>query len=179
MNCDMFETLLPDALGDELAADRRAEFDAHATTCDRCRSEYESLVETARSLLSLPAPPDVSVVRTGGRLIIGRDSPSAGGALRSAMPPRFDAILRYAAVIALAFGAGYVARSATPTQDSPGTTLFSGTRTDEGHDREGPQPGASASLRSALVWERQRNPGRSNLTHCMRILLATGVSSAD
>ena len=56
MNCERFESLLADALGDELSAANRPAFEEHLRACERCRREYESSSAALSALRSLPAP---------------------------------------------------------------------------------------------------------------------------
>jgi anti-sigma factor RsiW len=39
MNCEEFEMLMADALGDELSPNDRPVFEAHLAECDCCRQE--------------------------------------------------------------------------------------------------------------------------------------------
>ena len=107
MNCQDFETLLADALGDELGSADRVAFDNHLKQCAECRRDYESATKTIGAMRSLPDHPAIPIERIGDRLVIGAASgsaPSRRFRLRRAAP--------IAAAIALAFASGYLARNA-------------------------------------------------------------------
>ena len=46
MDCQAFEMMMAEALGDELSPEDRPAFEAHLASCDRCRREYESACAT-------------------------------------------------------------------------------------------------------------------------------------
>ncbi len=162
MQCTEFESLLADALGDELAADRRPAFEAHLSECERCRHEYESAAGAVQTLRSLPATPTVPIERIGDRLVIGgrtqADSPSRR--LLAAAP------LRIAAAIALAFASGYLLHAArTPanaTKVSP--RLFE-------HRPGGDVVATAPRLESVLADTMARNPTGSPLANYMSAIL--------
>jgi len=115
MNCEEFEPLLADALGDELSPTDRVAFEEHVARCDACRGEYESARRTLSELRSLPAPRRVSTNDIATVLVPGttlplrtrksgteRSTPSHPAPHRSVIR-----VLRYAASLLIAFTAGY------------------------------------------------------------------------
>ncbi|MFQ5423689.1 MAG: anti-sigma factor family protein [Phycisphaerae bacterium] len=156
MNCHEFEHWMADILGGELSAQDRAAFDDHLAACQACRTEYESAAATVRTLRSLPPPPDVSVRRSGDRLVIsGARSGRVGGRRRLA-----SAILRYAAAIALAFAGGY-GYHATQVQVA---------RVDARQGGGLAAAGRNETFRSALANAHAHNPDRSDLAKCLSAL---------
>ena len=90
MDCKTFESKLADAIGEELGEADRAAFASHAAGCERCGREYHSLAAT------------MHLVRNRIGAVESSTNRHIGGAARSRW-----AIFRYAALIALAFVAGY------------------------------------------------------------------------
>ena len=107
MNCQDFETLLADALGDELGSADRVAFDNHLKQCAQCRRDYESATKTIGAMRSLPDHPAIPIERIGDRLVIGAASGSA-----PSRRFRFRRAAPISAAIALAFASGYLARHA-------------------------------------------------------------------
>lgn len=91
IDCSTFESLLPDALGGELSGPDRLAFESHRGRCQSCHAEYESLSQTVDRVRDRLAPDVLAAPRT------------------IATPPRRFSLrsLSYAAVIVLAFLAGY------------------------------------------------------------------------
>jgi hypothetical protein len=54
VDCERFDTLLPDYLEHELAPDARAEAESHLARCERCRALHDDLVALSRSAAALP-----------------------------------------------------------------------------------------------------------------------------
>jgi len=156
MNCHEFERYLAEALGDELSPQDRAALDAHLAACQTCRAEYESAAATIRTLRSLPPPPDVSVRRSGDRLVIsGARSGRNGGRRRLA-----NVALRYAAAVVLAFAGGYGYHAAQPPGGGGGSPP------DHGNARLVRRESVQSALANAHV----RNPDRSDLAKCLSAL---------
>jgi anti-sigma factor RsiW len=109
MKCEDFETLLADALGEELSLQDRGELERHLAECAACRGEYQSLRATVSAAQSLPPPMRITVERIGDRLILS-ESPIDR---RAYAPSWFLTALRYAASILLAFWAGYALHGAS------------------------------------------------------------------
>ncbi|MHC4090820.1 MAG: anti-sigma factor family protein [Planctomycetota bacterium] len=105
MNCEHAQEMLADYLGQELdPADQRA-FGGHLASCDRCRTEVESLQETLQALRQLPPAP-------AGVLPDGVRSPRATQAWPG---PRYRGLARplaYAATLLIGIGIGWLARPA-------------------------------------------------------------------
>jgi anti-sigma factor RsiW len=126
MNCKEFESLLADALGDELSSEDRPAFEEHLADCQRCRLEFESTREAVAAMRALPGPQRVSVRREGNRLVIqddDRTGPVPRGLHRGeGLPPvaRWTrGVFRYAASVLIAFTAGYIAHAALVVQETP------------------------------------------------------------
>jgi anti-sigma factor RsiW len=162
MNCEDFETLMTDALGDELAPADRPAFTAHLAGCERCRHEYESARDTLITMRELPGPPAVNVRRVGNRLVIGEPR----------HPSRFiarltSAAFRYAAVILIAFCVGYGVR----VQLGPdGTPQEHRAPSGETRRSDGRLPGDE--FQTVLAGAHRRNPNRSDLAKCLDALFA-------
>ncbi len=180
MNCEDFEMLMADALGDELSPADRATFEVHLATCTRCRDDYETSNNAVEAMRSLPGPQNVCVERKGDRLVIRethtrgvppdprRESERAGRRAlhRSlALPARFGSVLRYAASILIAFTAGYAFHAGLMLTDAGGRSgsisLHVGAST--------------ASLRGSLASVHARKPSRSSLAKCL-VAIAPGRS---
>lgn len=115
MQCGVFQDKLADWLGDELNPAERVEFEKHANQCAVCRKELEQLSHAARAVHML-RPSEAAVAAGVGRVAL----PVA------ATPRRWSvaaALLRYAAVIAFAFVAGFVSRGAPPTETAARPSL--------------------------------------------------------
>ena len=157
MNCEDFENLLADALGNELAATERPRFEAHLAECDRCRREYETSLRTIAAMRALPGPRQVHIERQGTRLIL-QDSAAPA-------PPRRrlgGGMLRYAASVLIAFVSGYALHTGL---------MIAELGKDDSLIVRPPQvtssDPSSESLQNALVAAHQLDPGRSNLAKCM------------
>ena len=152
MKCEDFEYLLSDALAGELAESDQAAFDAHLAACTACKNEHDSLAAAVGRMRLLPAAPRMSIRRVGDGLLL---TPYAA---RSA--PRWEwmrhsgDLLRYAAVILVAFTAGY------------GVNRFSTTGpVDQGASGvlRAPPAAPHRNLQSAVALQFSRNPARSDL----------------
>lgn len=149
MNCKEFELLLADELGGELADTDRAAFDEHLANCPACRREHESLAGAVGRLQSLPAAPSVRVERLGERLML---TPTAA-MRRSVSTSWMSGLLRYAAVVAFAFLAGYfVHATKVPSATTLAPSSVVSTTGSPGRD-----------LQTAVAMQFSRNPGRSDL----------------
>jgi anti-sigma factor RsiW len=177
MNCERFESLLADALGEELSAANRPAFEEHVRACERCRREYESASAALAAMRSLPAPP----VATVG---VAKNGNAQAGFGRSATKPyvlRWSALLRYAAAIVIAFGAGYLYRAEQPLLTAtPGVGPAATVGSIDVHGVRGAPSNrellAHASPRSfeaALAGAHLQNPSRSDLAKCMIAMFAT------
>ncbi len=169
MNCEEFENLLADALGDELSPEDRPVFEEHLGSCERCRLEYESSREAVAAMRALPGPQRVSVRREGNRLVIEDDdgvrrSPGRvrrnGGLSRAAWWR--SRVSRYAASVLIAFTAGYIAHAALVVQETP-MPRGGIVQVPESKTRTGQQE----SLRGALVSAYTRNTARSDLAKAL------------
>lgn len=158
MNCERFETFLADALGDELAAVDRVAFEHHLAECDKCRSEYESLQQPLQAMRDLPGPEHVSVIRQGDRLVI------QSGRATSRSPVRWlnSGVMRYAAVIAFAFLAGYVFHAVTAE-----TGHGSMDRVPTLADHLSPPSPNRYGFEQRLADVYTRSPARSGLAKCL------------
>lgn len=159
MNCEDFEMVMADALGDELAEGDRDAFQAHLAACESCRREYESLRRGVDATRTLAGPRRVRVQRDGDRLVIHpEDTPAQSvshGPKREAIQGR--GLLRFAASILIAFTAGYAAHAGLmladdARQESPVTKI---------------ENVAPPSVRGSLVSAHTRNPSRSGLAKCL------------
>lgn len=160
MNCERFMDVLADALGNELPPTMQAEYDTHMASCAACRRESESMHETLSTLRHLPPAPEVSIRRLDGSLVLGRSTD-----LRRSARPRWDAMFRYAAIILLAFLAGFAIRRGPEV--SPGVP----------HVKEGsspPPPPARVdeyvTFRTALAGAHHKNPSSQRLTKLLMAL---------
>jgi len=173
MTCDQFQNLLPDALGDEMSTADQAAFDAHLRACDACRREHAELARTLTDLRGVARTPAVQAHREGDRLVIDLVAgASAPHGAREAGPWR--SALRYAAVILLAFAAGYTtSRGGLRTVPSKaGDSGHSIAQTDAPVTPSTARP-MVATFESALIEAHERNPGATDLAKCMRALLGT------
>lgn len=115
MNCDQFREILADLLADEISAGARLDAAAHARSCRRCAPMLIGL-EAAQaglrrhdvSLAEARAAADQVELPAFSAIAKGHDK-------RRTVPP----VLRYAAVIALAFTAGYFARGSGTAPGEP------------------------------------------------------------
>jgi anti-sigma factor RsiW len=144
MKCEEFETLMADALGDELSAGDAAAFEQHIAQCKKCQAEYESLSRSLQTLHSLPGPDHVRVERMGDRLVISPESgPPSVRLHRLAL-----ATLRYAATILIAFVAGYSWHTKSDTSPA--------------------EPGArSEAIQQRFVDIHAQKPQRSHFAKCL------------
>ena len=159
MNCEDFDMLMADALGDELTEGDRAPFEAHLTTCETCRSEYESLKRTVDATRTLAGPRKVRVQHDGERPVIqpiDSDALSVSrGPTRTAL--RSGGLLRFAASVFIAFTAGYSVHAglmmADDAQQEPLVRRVENV--------------APTSVRGSLVMAHARNPSRSSFAKCL------------
>jgi len=155
MNCSEFQTLMADALGDELSSHDRPAFDDHLAACAGCRSSCASLARVITSMRGLPGPKRVVLRRDANRLILEEaDAPP-----RTSRPVRLAAIVRYAASVLIAFTAGYALHA--------GVTLTAGTPPAEVTAVPGATAPQAATLQSSLARTVARNAGKSDLAQCL------------
>jgi len=155
MKCEDFENLLSDALGGELADADRASFEAHLAACPTCQTEHASLTAAVGGMRSLSSSPALTVRRVGDGLLLTPSTASRPGALYGWML-RSRGLLRNAAVILLAFTAGYAVngiKSTAPGSTAPPITISS------------PGNGPTGNLQTALAAQFSRNPARSDLAN--------------
>lgn len=158
MNCERAKDMLADALGNELTATDRTAFDEHLAGCDACRLEFASLTKTLGALRRLETvPPQASL--------------PIGAIAAGATSPRFRllaSLARYAAVVALAFVAGFLARGGVKSDGDidgprrPGASIV------------GPRDDGDLTTRSALAFAHRRNPHANQLAKLMMALHARG-----
>ena len=167
MNCEDFEMLMADALGDELSPDDRPAFEAHLATCESCRRDFDSLSGTITTLRGLPGPVKVSVRREGTRLVI--DDTSEGPTIWQASGSwQGRALLRHAASVLAAFLGGYALHAslapASPDVRAPaGPTVVDPT-----------VPDLSFDLHGALVRAHVHKPRRPDLAKALIALSGSG-----
>jgi anti-sigma factor RsiW len=171
MKCEDFEMLMADALGDELAEANRGEFEEHLGECARCRAEYEAGRATVRRMQAVDGPavmakPTVPVGSGGLRLAAA----SGGGPRASRSFIQLAPLLRYAAVIAVAFIAGYGVRDAS-IGASPGREAL---RVLDSQAAAGGASGDQRSFESALTSVYRRRPAGSDLGKVMSALFRNG-----
>ncbi len=161
MTCEDFETLLADALGDELSSNDRQAFESHLADCAKCRREYETSHRAVETMQLLTGPRQVRIERQGGRLVIQTPEPTGSfpGNVRRKLKPaaRLGGLLRLAASLLIAFTAGYGVHAGLMMADATrraGTTM----------SRAAAPP---RSLRGSLVSAHARNPTRSGLAKCL------------
>ena len=105
MTRDELKAMLADYLGDELDGDRKREFEAALARDPEFAAEVRGLQETLERLRTLDAPtPMPTATSKGGRSVTG------------------PTLLRYAAVLALAFVGGYLARGPAAELSQPPLT---------------------------------------------------------
>jgi len=171
MNCEPVDSMMADALGDELSPDDRTVFEAHLAGCDKCRHEYETRLQTIQALRGLPGPQRVTIQRRGNRLVIEGLPESQPGVMRV----RYRGVLRYAAGLLIAFTAGY----ATHLGMMMGEDGSASSSISHGADHQGSEKMIFASaqmepdtLQSSLVNVHIRRPGRSDLAKGLIAMLA-------
>ncbi|MBU0638208.1 MAG: zf-HC2 domain-containing protein [Planctomycetes bacterium] len=119
MNCAMFRERLADYIGGELEPEQHAVFATHVSECPTCRAEVRALQAAAAVLDAGVLSREEAAERTA---TLAPPVAVAARVPRLARRPRMIyAALRYAAVVALAFGAGYGARGwrVTPVESPP------------------------------------------------------------
>ena len=154
MNCERFMGHIAEALGDELSSTMQTEFDTHVASCTKCRGEYQSMRDTLSTLRQLPPAPEVSIRRLDDSLVLGRSTD-----LRRSAGPHLGAMLRYAAIILLAFSVGFATRGGSGA--GPGVP----------HVEEGvsapaqpPRVDGDGTFRTALAGAHRQNPSSTRLT---------------
>ena len=168
MDCTHCEQWMADALGGELSLEDQTVFDGHLESCERCRLEYESLLVTVETMRDLPGPHRVSVRQEGNRLVLedhsgmGDRSTSQEYGMRSTHR-RLQALLRYAAVLLIAFTGGYGSHAYLMARDAVKSVPVI---VQDSSSRE--------SLEGSLVDVHARKPRRSKLATC---LIAMSVQS--
>lgn len=195
MNCNDVETLMADALGDELSPADRPAFEAHLGDCPKCRGEYETARRAVATMRELPGPARVTVRREGDRLVIedkpskhvsGKANAARRGRLRTVAlsllgsanggrklkPAAWGALFRYAASVLIAFSAGYALNEVANSDRLPvgGTEQPSvqnpPSRADDPNSTHR-NNNRHHTLRRALVSAHARRPARSDLAKCL------------
>ena len=171
MNCEQFENLLADALGDELSPTNRRAFEEHVRGCEACRHEYESASAALTAMRSLAAPSSEAK---------GMD-PSVEAGSVYAVPtsmyqfrPPWLPLLRYAAAIGIAFAAGYLFRAERSfpqhAQIEPAIKSHAPTEPATSEPFELRERFANIprhSFEAALAGAHLQNPSRPDLAKCM------------
>ena len=117
MNCQQLEPHLPDLLGGELSPELGLACAAHLADCSGCRARVEALQNVQALLRDAATGAERFPLRA-----IGGISQSARTAPSSIARPMF-VVLRYAAVIVLAFLAGFATRApGKPVGGATGTS---------------------------------------------------------
>ena len=170
MNCQEFELLMADALGDELSPQDRPAFEAHLSGCDRCRREYESSRATVSAMRSVSDTERVRVWREGSRLVIEgpswatRGAPATDQRVRLARRPVSN-LFRYAAGLLIAFICGYGLHAAM--------TVNHAARLAKGPDRVAPRAPSDTSTDQGSTFQAvfasryMGSPARSDLAKCL------------
>lgn len=161
MSCADYEQLLAEALGDELSAADAVRLDEHLRECAACRQEFAQGTAAVAALRRLPRAehvPERALDRGAGFRTGGQVGRSAG--VRWMQPA-----LRYAAVVIMAFTAGYAwkGRTSPPGQAADVSDMVV----------DPPSRGAK-SFESALARAYRQNPAGSDLAKCMSALLSGG-----
>ena len=154
MNCERFMDQLADALGNELPPTVQTEFDTHVASCASCRREYQSMQDTMSTLRQLPPAPEVSIRRLDGSLVFGRSTD-----LRRLARFRLGGMFRYAAVILLAFSAGFATRGGPDV--APGVPHV---RDERSAPVQPPRVDGDDTIRTALAGAHRQNPSSTRLT---------------
>ena len=103
MNHDELKAMLADYLGNELDVERKNEFEAALANDPELNAEVKGLQETLQTLRTLDDPTELSTVAPRAERLL-----------------KVPGLLRYAAVVALAFVGGYFARGpAVPLSVDP------------------------------------------------------------
>lgn len=167
MTCREYEGLMIDALGDELSEEDRARFEEHLSQCADCRAEYSSLRETVGDMRALPAGGEF--IREGvGLEMTGGAGEDQGRRLRAARissartTPRLAPLLRYAAAVLFAFGAGYMVGGGSGR--SSGDSMMNGRPGLVVDAQVMPRHG---TFQAAVAEIHARNPSKSGLAKCL------------
>lgn len=169
MNCNEFELLLADALGDELSGAERPAFEHHLSQCENCRREYDATMGTVRTLKSLTGPQRITIEREDDRLVIREatsSSPIASTSVKSFRPFRHS-VMRYAASVLIAFTAGYGLHAGMMLTGSGDQSLM----TDPIH-KPTIVHSDNHDFQSALLNVHMKNPARSDLAKGMIAMFA-------
>ena len=159
MDCQEFEALLADALGDELIPADQSAFTAHLDTCERCRREFETSQAAIDAMRSLPGPRRVQVEQKGRRLILHDSAPATSSWNRRWTK---GGAFRYAAGILIAFLSGYALHAGLMMAESADKDVAiqsTAVVTTEGTE--------GASFQTALLTAHRRNPKQPDLAKCM------------
>jgi anti-sigma factor RsiW len=165
MNDAEFQELLADYLAGELDEHRAAAFRAELESNEERRKLAHEL-QAAAAALEVNALSDEESQRRVEALRFEDLHARAAHAAQSSRPiraghPRLSAVLRYAAVIALAFGAGFVVRGwRSEARESPASPVVSSSSINEryvtGYQRVSQAfPRSSSFTRSLLVLARR------------------------
>ncbi len=175
MDCEKFQHLLADALGEELDAADRPAFEAHVAACARCRRDYESAKAAIAAMQRLPQAGE-----SGARGL----EDGFVQALSRARPARkplatwiLGAGFRYAAAILIAFMVGFVVRGYTPPARGSAPSVPTQSWSGAAADVERLPPSRLTASRdgtfvAALAMAYEQHPGRGNLANCMSALCA-------
>ncbi len=173
MNREMFERLLAEALGNELSSANLAAFEACLADHPEWQHEYRAAIKTLRVLAELDAPRQVEVRRSGDTLVI---APQQGSRHPTATVARSNPLggwHRYAAVILIAFTAGYALHGALLVKEAarPPQAFVAGKPQDHTTPIATPNRKAESrhveSFRDAVIHAHRRKPSRSGLATCL------------
>ena len=162
MNCEDFEILMADALGDELSPADRPAFEVHLAECATCREEFDSNQKALGTMRALPGPRRVNVRREGNRLVI--EEPRAANSSTVTRRQRWltalaaRGVFRYAASVLIAFTAGYAVHAGMMAADKAGQQPV--TRLEK-------SPPADGSFQHVLLSTHARKPSTSDLAKCL------------
>ncbi len=153
LDCEQLELLLADALGDELSNSDRRDFDAHLEICDACRLEYQSLMKTLNITRDRLSGTDAMT-----------ESPDRRPTIRIRRTSGW-ALVRYAAAIVIAFGAGYAMRAIRQAGNEPDVIATNVKVT-------------PATIQERLVIAHQRAPHASSFAKSMLAVMGSAASDS-
>ena len=118
MEHDRAQDMLADYLGGELDEAQARQFEAHLTENPALAAEVDSLRGTLAAMRALDEPAATPAPRDAAPLVKTDEPPALPRVDNRAPWRRMSGVLRYAAVVVFAFGAGYLANAVNRGPDT-------------------------------------------------------------
>jgi len=186
LNCEQLEPLIADLLGEELDNVDRVRLEAHLVDCDGCRREIAALARTNAVLRDVFTSPNEALpCKTTATANNEAESTSMVSAAFAAQPERqsksamfsmrMPTLLRYAAIVVISFGLGFLMRGGIAPMPTNGVDEEPAMAKGDAADLSVPTGGnLRADLEARLTAAHRSAPQASEFTKSLLAILGSG-----